>query len=204
MVEPFVHPTAQVHPTAILRPGCWIGPNVIVGPGAIIGHYSVIGGQPEHAKFYDDIDGKTTKGVMIGPETRIFEFVTIQAGTQMPTNIRAGSAVFQHSHISHDCVLGRMATVCGRASLAGFVVVCERGIVGAHAIVHQHVVIGAVAMVGMAAAVYKHIPPGETWSGIPARQVGLNTIGIERGGYSEIGMKELELDFNNWVRESKL
>jgi UDP-N-acetylglucosamine acyltransferase len=204
-MKPYVHKSATVHPTAVLREGCWIGPNVEICEGAVIGQYSVIGGSPEHASFYDDVAIERSKGVAVGVGARVFEFVTIQAGTRRKTLIGREAAVFQHSHVSHDCAVENYATICGRASLAGFVVLGERAIVGAHAIVHQHVVIGAFAMVGMASALKTHVPVGETWLGFPARQVGLNDVGLERAGLSRASaLAKYDPRYTEWKGQSLL
>lgn len=204
-MTPFIHHTARVHPSAILRHGCWIGPKVIIEQGAVIGHYSVIGGAPEHSKFYDDVDGESTKGVVIERDVRIFEFVTVQSGTVEPTLLAPRAAVFQHSHISHDCFLDVDTTVCGRSSLAGFVQLLNKSIVGAHAIVHQHCVVGHFAMVGMGSALKAHVGIAQSWVGYPARQVGMNDVGIERSGKTLEQLLEFYgPEFEHFKKEAKL
>ncbi len=202
----FVHPTAIVHPKAILRQGVWIGPKVVIKEGAVIGAYSVIGSAPEHSKFYDDVDCERTYGVIIDEGCRVFEFVTIHAGTEAPTILSANSAVFQHSHISHDCFLGKGVTVAGRSSLAGFVDLGTMANVGAHSIIHQHCVIGAYAMIGMGSVLKSHVPPAETWVGYPARHAGFNQVGLTRAGYKEVSevIRDFGRSFHELQKVSKL
>jgi UDP-N-acetylglucosamine acyltransferase len=176
----FIHPTARISPEATIKYGAWIGPGVTIERDVVIGHYSVVGGPPEHSRFYDDHDGEKTHGVHISEGSRIFEFVTIQAGTERPTFLHCGAAVFQHSHVSHDCTVGREATICGRGSIAGFVEVGAHAMLGAHSIVHQHCVIGAYSMVGMASVIKAHVAPGQLWAGYPGKWIGINEVGLRR------------------------
>lgn len=174
----------MVSKTARLGHGVWIGPKVIISEDVSIGPYSIIGGAPEHRGFYDDIDMEKSHGVFIGRGARIFEFVTIHAGTLRPTVIDYGAAIFNKSHIGHDCHVGIRAQIGGQCSLAGHVEVMEGANVSGKSCVLQWAVIGAYAFVGGFTFVTKHIPPGEKWIGFPARPVGENTIGLQRADLS--------------------
>jgi UDP-N-acetylglucosamine acyltransferase len=200
----WIHPKAQVSPHAVIGPGCWIGPKVVIHGGVRIGAYSVIGSHPEHSAFFND-DFSRTHGVVIDTGARIFEFVTIHAGTERPTQIRDAAAVFQHSHVSHDCDVGPGVTISGRSSLAGFVEVQQGAVVGAHAIIHQHCVVGAYSMLGMGSVLRAHIRPGQLWVGYPARMVGENERGLARAQLTMELVNQLHgQDFEKSTRRSKL
>lgn len=181
-MQPYISPSAHVHPTAKLHPGVWIGPNVEIGAGAVIGHYAVIGGMPEHRDFFDDTEMVRSKGVIIGAGARIFEYVTVHAGTRRPTLIAERVAVFNHSHIAHDCMIEAGSIIGGQVSLAGHVHVMPAAQVSGKSCVVQFAVIGAYAFVGGFTFVTRHIPPGEKWLGFPARFVSANDIGLQRAG----------------------
>lgn len=178
----FVHPTARIDPTAVIRPGCWIGPNVLIGPDVVIGNYSVIGGMPEHREFYSDVCQRCSMGVEIMGGARIFEFVSIHAGTVRKTQIGRGAAVFNHSHIAHDVVLGDLVTVGGQVSIAGHVRVQFMANISGKSAIHQKVVVGAHSILAAMAFLNKDLPPGEKWIGSPARNAGANDIGLQRAG----------------------
>lgn len=175
-----IHPTAQIDSTAHIGFGAYIGPNVKIGPEVYIGDYSIIGSLPEHRDFYTDLKLERTKGVNIGFGARIFEFVTIHAGTQGPTDIGAGVAIHNHSHIAHDCQLEPLVTVGGQTTIAGHVKAMQGSMICGKSAVHQWCVIGAYSILGAGTFLKNHIPPGEKWLGNPARPSGHNDVGLIR------------------------
>lgn len=208
MVHPsaFVHPKSQIAFDAKICAGAVIGPDVKIGRNVVVGAYSVIGTPPEHRGFYDDQHGTNTKGVELCDGARIFEFVTIHAGTLFPTTIGPKAAVFNHSHIAHDVELMTGVTVGGHVSIAGHVVVQHYATISGKSAIHQHCVIGPYAFLGAASYLKGHVPPGELWLGNPARPAGANEVGIKRGGYVSLescqsGWNEI---FENARRNSKL
>ena len=80
--------------------------------------------------------------------------------------------VMPNSTITHDDVLADFATLAAGVSLGGGVRIGEAAYVGMNAAVRQGVAIGADAVVGMGAAVLEDVPEGETWAGVPARNLG--------------------------------
>lgn len=190
----WIHNSAKVHESAILRPGVWIGPNVTIEAGVVIGHNAVIGGPPEHRDFYDDIDGELSKGVIIKAGARIFEFVTVHAGTRHPTYIGEGAAVFNKSHIAHDVYLDKGSTVGGQCSLAGHVHMQPMSQLSGKSCVSQFVVIGAYAFVCGFSFLTQHAPVGSKWAGAYSKMVGVNEIGLQRAGL-ELG--QVQKLYNN-------
>lgn len=180
--DAWVHFTAKVHKTAILHPGVWIGPDVVIDEGAVIGHGSIIGGMPEHRDFYSDINGDSSLGVHIKAGARIFEYVTVHAGTKNMTVIGEGAAVFNKSHVAHDCIIERGAQIGGQVSLAGHVHVQPFANISGKSCLVQYSVVGAFAFVGGFTFLTRHVPPGEKWVGFPARFVSNNDIGLARAG----------------------
>lgn len=163
----------MIHPTAIIYPGVEIEDDVFIGP------YCVIGGPPEHRAFYND---EPTKGVLIKSGARIFEFVTIHAGTHQRTTIGNKVAIFNKTHIAHDCVIEREATIGGQCSLAGHTHVMSGATISGMSCTHQFTVIGSYSFIGGASFVTKHVPPGEKWVGYPARYIAQNEVGLGRAG----------------------
>lgn len=164
----------KVHPTAIIYP------DVLIESDVTIGAYCVIGSQPEHREFYDGT--KPTKGVHIKKGARIFEFVSIQAGTKQTTTIGEGAQIFNHSHIAHDCIVGDHSIIGGSVTLAGHTVVMEGANVSGQSCTHQHSVIGAYAFIGGQSFVTKNIEPGVKACGSPARTTDINEVGLSRAG----------------------
>ena len=165
----------MIHPTAIIFPGVVFEDE----SKTYVGPYCVIGGPPEHRQYYDDSPGK---GVIISAGARLYSHVTIDAGTVNATKVGADSVVFNHSHIAHDCILGRKVTIGGHVTLAGHTFVMDGATVSGKSATFQWTVIGAYSFVGGMSYVTKHVGLSERHVGIPARFVGYNDIGLGRCG----------------------
>jgi len=121
VIESFVSIAADV----IIGDGTWIGPNAVIMDGSRIGKNckifpgAVIGGIPQDLKFKGE---ETT--VVIGDNTTVREFVTINRGTAAKgTTIVGSNCLLQsYSHIAHDCLLKDYVILGSYAGLAGEVV----------------------------------------------------------------------------------
>lgn len=186
----------MIHPTAIIYP------NVKIGRDVYIGAFSVIGSPPEHRDHY----GKDGTGVVIGDGVKIFEYVTIHAGTTgRPTLVDASAAIFNHAHVGHDCIVGTGAIIGGGVRLAGHTMVDPYATVSGNTCTHQHVIIGAFAFIGGMSFVTSHVPPGEKWVGVPARPCGVNEVGLLRYGLTIDDLHNTHREvFEKKVKESKL
>lgn len=162
----------HIHPTAIIYRDVVIGDDVVIGP------FCVIGGPPEHREFYDG--KKETYGVQIHQGARIFSHVTIDAGTIGPTIIGEKTAIFNKSHIAHDASIGNLVTIGGSVSLAGHTTIMDGANVSGFSCSFQRVVIGAYSFIGGNSFITRDIPPGEKWLGSPAREAGINEVGLSR------------------------
>ena len=201
-----IHPSAIVHPDAELGEGVEIGPyviiaatvkigdNTIVGPRATIEGNTTLGreneiftgaviGSPTQDKKYDG----GTNALRIGDRNKIREYVTINPGTTRETEtvIGDGNLLMAYAHVAHDCVIKNNAILANNGTLAGHVIVEDGAIIGGLSAVHQFVKIGKLAIVGGCSKVVKDIPPYMMADGHPARVRGINTVGLERAGYSD-------------------
>jgi sugar O-acyltransferase (sialic acid O-acetyltransferase NeuD family) len=73
--------------------------------------------------------------------------------------------------IAHDDLIERYATLAAGVTLGGSVRVCRGAYLGMNATVFPGARIGAGAVIGMSAAVLRDVPAGETWAGVPAREL---------------------------------
>ena len=95
-------------------------------------------------------------------------------------------------HLAHDCHVGDHVILANGTQLAGHVVVEDRvGISGLTA-VHQFVRIGRFAYVGGCSRVAKDVPPFVKAVGNPVKLYGLNSVGLQRNGFSEATVLELK------------
>jgi UDP-N-acetylglucosamine acyltransferase len=204
--------SARVHPTAILDPSVELGdavevgpysvlgPNVRVGDGTHIGPHvvierdttlgrdcrvhsgAVLGGDPQDLKY-----GGEAAPLLIGDRTVIRECVTVNRGTEARGRTQIGSEclLMAYSHVAHDCLLGDHVIIANSVNMGGH---CELGdwvIVGGITAIHQFVQVGPHAFVGGSSAVRKDVPPFVKAAGDPLRLFGLNSVGLQRRGFTD-------------------
>lgn len=221
--------TAQIHPTAIVSPRARLGENVSVGPFAIIGDDCVIGdgctiaaratleryvtlgrnvrigvgtvlgGDPQDLKF----KGEPTT-VEVGDDTVIREYSTINRGTSQSfkTTVGRGCFIMSYVHLAHDCHIGDGVILANGVQLAGHVTVEDRAIISGVTAVHQFARIGRHAFVGGCSRVSKDVPPFIKAVGNPMKLYGLNTVGLQRSGFSEKTLLELKRAYRLFFRSS--
>ena len=125
---------------------------------------------------------------MIGDENQIREFTTLHIGTAGGggvTRIGNRNLFMANSHVAHDCVVGNGCILANSAALGGHVVVEDHVIFSGLTAVHQFTRIGKHAFVAGGAMVVMDVPPYCMAQGDRAELVGLNTVGLERHGFTE-------------------
>ena len=216
-----IHPTAIVHPDAQLAddvevgPWAFIGPHCSVGAGSVIhmratleeqvhlaarvsvGVGSVLGGRPQDLKFKGEV---TT--VEVGEGTTIREYTTINRGTSesFKTTVGTGCFLMSYVHLAHDCQIGDGVIISNGTQLAGHVKIDDRAIISGLCAVHQFVKIGRHAFVGGMSRVAKDIPPFVKAVGNPVKLYGLNSVGLQRSGFSDVTVSELKKAYRLFFR----
>jgi UDP-N-acetylglucosamine acyltransferase len=115
------------------------------------------------------------------------EFVTIHRGTALGgarTVIGNGNLFMAYTHIAHDCVVGSSIIFANAATLAGHVTVEDHATIGAYSGVHQFCRVGIYAFIGGYTVATKDVLPFSKTVGNRALLYGVNTIGLERRGFS--------------------
>jgi len=190
-----IGPGAIVGPQCILGDGCVIAPhavierNVRLGDGVKVGVGSVVGGEPQDLKW----TGEET-WVEVGAGTVLREYVTVNRGTTHSWKTVVGNACFLMSyvHIAHDCQLADGVMISNGTQLAGHVVIEDHAILSGLCAVHQFVHIGRHSFIGGASRIAKDVPPFVKAVGNPTNLFGLNSIGLQRSGFSEATIRELK------------
>ena len=191
----------EIGPFTIIGDGCEIGSgsviashvvlerNVKLGSDVRIGVGSVLGGEPQDLKFRGE---ETT--VEIGDRTTIREYTTINRGTSHShmTSVGRDAFIMSYVHLAHDCQVGDGVIIANGAQLAGHVVVEERVGISGLCAVHQFVRIGRHAYIGGLSRVTKDIPPYIKAAGSPVALYGLNSVGLQRNGFSDEVVRELK------------
>ena len=205
--------TTLIHPTAVISPGARIAPTARIGPYCIIGNdvfieedcelmahvyvdgplrvgsgnrffpYSSIGVVPQDKKFHGE-----RSETIIGKGNTLREFVTVHRGTQgggAVTRIGDGNLIMAYAHIAHDCVIGNQTILANGTTLAGHVVIEDYAVIGAFCGVHQFCRVGRYSIVGGYSVITQDVLPfSKTVSERETHVFGVNSVGLERAGFS--------------------
>jgi len=200
-----IHPQAIVDPDAELAPGVVIGPWTRIGPGVRIGPGTVVGGcvliernttvgedcaihqgavlgtAPQDLKFV----GEDTR-LVVGDRTVIREYATLNRGTSASglTQVGDDCLLMAYTHVAHDCRVGDHVILSNAVNMAGHVELEDWVIVGGLTPIHQFVKIGAHAFVGGGSRISQDVAPYCRVAGSPPKLYGLNSVGLERRGFS--------------------
>lgn len=160
---------------AIIMQSTIIGKNCKIFPGAVIGAI------PQDLKF----DGEETT-VEIGDNTTIRECVTVNRGTKdkWKTVIGNNCLLMAYTHVAHDCIVGNNVILANSVQLAGHVEVGEYAILGGLAAAIQFARIGAHTYIAGHTEIRKDVPPYVKAARDPLCYVGINSIGLQRRGFS--------------------
>ena len=174
-----IHPTAVVSPAAVLGADVNIGPFCVVEPGAQIG------------------DGCTLAARCSATHG------------QVATRIGSDCPLTAATHVAHDCVIGDRVIMTNNVMLGGHVEVGDRACLGGGAAVHQFCRVGRLSMVGGMARVVQDVPPFVTIDGQSGLVVGLNRVGLRRGGYDRHGVAAIKHAYqviyrSGWSLERRL
>jgi UDP-N-acetylglucosamine acyltransferase len=191
----------EVGPWALIGPGVRIGPGSVVGPrvlierdtsigeGCRLANGAVLGTDPQDLKYQGE-----RSFLEVGDRTVVREFATLNRGTAASGRTAVGSdcLIMAYAHVAHDCEIGNHVVIANAVNMAGHVVIEDWASVGGLTPIHQFVRIGAHAFVGGGSRVPQDIPPYCRAAGNPPRLYGLNSVGLERRGFSPEVRKALK------------
>ncbi len=177
-----------IHENVEIGDNCWIGSNVTIFPGARIGNNckifpgAVISGEPQDLKFKNG-DTQT----IIGNDTIIREFVTINRGTKATKKTIIGSNCFimAYCHIAHDCKIGPNCVLANAVNIAGHVSIENDVTIGGMTAIKQFTNIGEHSMISGGSLVRKDIPPYIKVAKEPLKFLGINIVGLKRKEFSK-------------------
>ena len=221
-----IHPTAIISSEAELASDVAVGAHSVIGPdvkiaaGTIIGPlthiegpatigernnfygHASIGGPPQDLKFKGEHTALT-----IGNDNHFREFVTVNRGTAGGggmTTIGSNNFFMAYAHVAHDCHVGNFTIFANNATLAGHVEVGDYAQVGAFSAVHQFCRVGEHAFIGGGTMCTQDVLPfAKTVAARGNQTYGINSIGLERKGFSKETIEALQRAYRILVR-SKL
>ena len=222
----------KIHSTAIIHSGAEIGRDVEIGPFSVIGQnveishgtiiknnvtvtgntsiaeknvfypYSVIGSEPQDFKYR----GEDTK-LKIGRNNIIRECITINTGTEKGggvTVIGDNNFFMACSHIAHDCIIDDNVLLANGVLLGGHVKVENFAKLMGYAAIQPFATIGQHSYVGGLTRIVQDVPPYMIVEGNPAKVRQVNTIGLERSGFSQELIHAIKDAFKQLFRSETL
>ena len=208
-----IHPTAIVDASAQIDSGARIGPYCVVGPHVAVGpdtelqhHVTVMGpttiGRGNMFFAYCSIGQRTQDlkysgeptHLEIGDGNTFREFCTVNRGTLPGTKTVVGNSgnFLAYSHIAHDCLVGNNVIFSNNGTLAGHVTVGDHAVIGGLTAIHQFCRVGRHAITGGCSKIVQDVPPFMIADGNPAEVRGINSIGLERAGFSADTIRALK------------
>ena len=211
-----IHPTTIVSKKAKLSKGVSLGPYTVIGDGVVIGEGThigahcvieqgttlgkscevftgaVLGSIPQDLKYKGEVSF-----LEIGDGNIIREYVTINLGTEENSRTVVGNhnLIMAYSHIAHNCTIGDSCIIANCGTLAGYVAIEDKVVVGGLAAIHQFTRVGSLSIIGGCSKVVSDVPPYSTCDGHPARVYGLNLVGLRRQGVDSRAIKQLSHAF---------
>jgi len=214
MISPLahIHPNAQLGKDVIVDPFAVIENDVVIkdgthvmshavvmgkvsiGKGCKIFPGAVVGAIPQDLKF----DGEDTV-VEIGDNTTVRECVTINRGTKDKWKTVVGSdcLLMAYSHIAHDCIIGNHVIIANSVQLAGHVEIGDHAIIGGMAAAIQFSKIGAHTYIAGGTEIIKDVPPFIKAGRSPLSYVGVNSVGLQRRGFSSERINSISEIYRN-------
>ncbi len=207
-----IDPKAQLGAGVEVGPFCVVGPEVVladrvvlhshvvvtgatlVGEGTEIFPFASIGARPQDLKYAGEVSR-----LVIGAGNVIREQVTMNPGTAgggLVTQVGDGCLFMVGAHVAHDCRIGDGVIMANNATLGGHVTVGAGAIIGGLSAVHQFVRIGRRAMVGGMSGVEHDVIPYGLVMRERASLVGLNLVGLKRGGAGRKSIQSLQAAYD--------
>jgi UDP-N-acetylglucosamine acyltransferase len=201
-----IHPTAIVDPAASLGAGVEVGPYAVIGEDTVIGDGSKIGPHAlvgPHVRMgkHNVIHGHAAVGgapqdltwrgedtwLEMGDANVVREFAQLNRGTLKGdgwTRVGSNNLFMSACHVGHDCRIGDHVIMANNALIAGHVVIEDRAILNGAAAVQQFATVGRHSYVGGLTRVVHDVPPYMVVEGHPSKVRKVNTVGLQRAGYS--------------------
>ena len=156
---------SHLYPSVTVYSGSTIGDRVTIHAGARIGSdgFGYVQRDGQHIKIPHVGRCIIEDDVEIGANT------TIDRGSIDDTVVGAGTKVDNLVQIAHNVRIGRVCLIMAQVGIAGSVRVEDGAMLLGQVGVSGHHTVGKGARLAAQAGVFGDIPPGETWSGYPAR-----------------------------------
>lgn len=154
-----------IEPNVVIYDRTVIGRRVHIGAGSVIGceGFGYVRQQGQHRHV-------AHRGrVVIEDDVDIGANCTIARAKKTATRIGKGTKIDSLVHIGHNVVIGRNCILIAQVGIAGSARLGDNVILAGQVGIKDHVTIGDNSIVYAKSALYRSIPAGARYSGIPAR-----------------------------------
>ena len=194
-----IGPFAIIDAGVILGAGCqigtraWITGRAQLGKGNKIGCGAIIGDNPQDTSF----DTKTQSNVIMGDNNRIGDYVTVHRSTTQDGSTIIGDDNFLMIgvHVAHDCQIGHRNNLANNVLLGGHIHIGNNTFLGGGGGFHQFLHIGDYALAQGNASISRDVPPFCLVHG-HNQLLGLNVIGLRRGGFTPAERSDIKRAYN--------
>jgi len=211
----WIHSSAEIADDVTIEPGAFIGPGVRIGRGStiqsgailrrdtILGQRNrvhataVLGDDPQDTQYR----GEPTR-LEIGDDNVFREGVTIHRGSTKEegvTRIGNGNYFMAQSHVGHDTVVEDHCVFANGVLIAGHCRIGSAVNLSGGAALVQFVTVGRFAFLGGLAGCRQDVEPfwrhDAVGDGCRATPIGVNSVGLRRGGFSEDVIRMLVLAY---------
>lgn len=164
-----------IEASAQIRTGTRLGEDCFVGAGALLGS------DPQFRGF----DRAIRSGVVIGKGNVLREYVTVHRSIHSggDTVLGEDNYLMAGAHVGHDSAVGHHNTLANNVLLGGHVEVGNHCFLGGGSAFHQFVRVGDFVVTQGNSGFSLDLPPYVIGTDINA-VVGINSIGLRRGGFS--------------------
>ena len=215
-----VDKTAQLGKDVVIGPGCVVAPGVAIGDGCTLGANAIMAQgvtmgannrvfsncvMGEEPQIIGTVEPKTE--LIIGTGNVFRENVTINRGSPdggEKTIIGNNNYFMIGSHLGHDCHVEDNAVIGNNCLFSGHCKVESNAWLSAKCGIHQFVTIGRFAYAAGLTTIPADVPPFVRVAGVyPFKVRGLNTIGLQRAGFSPESIEALDEAYRRLYRRRR-
>jgi UDP-3-O-[3-hydroxymyristoyl] glucosamine N-acyltransferase len=156
---------SRLFPSVTLYSGAQLGERVILHSGVRVASdgFGYVFADGAHAKI------PHVGRCIIGNDVEIGANTTVDRGSIDDTVIDAGTKIDNLVQIGHNVKIGKLCLIMAQVGIAGSTSIGDGCVLAGQAGLGGHITVGAGAKIGGQSGVFGSVPPGESWSGYPAR-----------------------------------